>query len=75
MGKKSTSGRAYAIPNRKPTRVFTNGSVVIKVFYSIYQAEVFQTADNHTQRMTMKHNDYENFENRLFSNGFKLSVV
>lgn len=75
MAKKSTSGRAYNVPLGKPMRYFTNGSVSIKVYYNTWQNEVYQTTKEHTQRITMKHSDYDNFESRLFANGFKLAGV
>lgn len=70
--KKSSSGIPYVFPIGKPTYNFVKDAINIKVYYnSRGPVEVFQTSNNHTQRMSMSHNDYENFENRLKSNGFK----
>lgn len=72
MAKKSSSGCAYNVPTGKPYRSFTNGKSLIKVFYNMHNAEIFQTTDERTQRVVVTHSDYDNFESRLFNNGFKL---
>jgi hypothetical protein len=71
MAKKSSSGCAYVIPMGKPYRTFTNGKSLIKVFYNMYNAEVFQTIEEKTQRLVVTHSEYDNFESRLITNGFK----
>lgn len=72
MAKKSSSGVPYAMPSGRPSYVFEKCGINIKIFYNtLRQIEVYQTSNNHTQRMVMTPNDYENFENRLKSNGFK----
>jgi len=72
MAKKSSSGIPYVFPAGKPSYVYEKDAINIKVYYNAFKnVEVFQTCNGHTQRMPMSHNDYENFENRLKSNGFK----
>lgn len=76
MAKKSSSGIPYVFPAGKPTYSFVKDAINIKVYYnSSRNVEVFQTMNNHTQRMSLSHNDYENFENRLKLNGFKPALV
>lgn len=71
MAKKSSSGVPYVKPAGKPTYKFSKNGIIIEVFYNAFKVvEIYQTSNGHTQRMTMNHNDYENFENRLKSNGF-----
>ena len=72
MAKKSSSGCAYNIPTTRPYRSFTNGKASIKVFDHTHNAEIFQTTEERTQRLIVSHSEYDNFESRLFSNGFKL---
>ena len=70
--KKSSSGIPYVFPAGKPTYNFVKDAVNIKVYYNSSRAvEVYQTSNGHTQRLSLSHNDYENFENRIKSNGFK----
>ena len=75
MAKKSSSGVPYVMPSGKPTYNFVKDAINIKVYYNSKLVEIFQTASGHTQRMTMNHNDYENFENRLKNNGFKVLAL
>lgn len=72
MAKKSSSGKSYAEPNRTPNYKFIKGDTLIKVYYNAFKAvEVYQTFKEHTQRVLMNQNDYENFENRVLTSGFK----
>mgnify|MGYP006280346223 CR=1 FL=1 len=72
MAKKSSSGIPYIKPFGKPSYSFSKEGTVVDVYYaSSKPVEVYQTMNGHTQRVTMSRNDYENFENRLKSNGFK----
>lgn len=71
MAKKSSSGSAYVMPSGKPYRTFNNGTSLIKVFYHMNSAEIFQTTKDHTQRLVLTHSDYDNFESKLTCNGFK----
>jgi hypothetical protein len=73
MAKKSSSGCAYTMPMGKPYRSFTNGKTLIKVFYSMHNAEVYQVTENHTQRVVISHCEYDNFESRILTNGFKVA--
>lgn len=71
MAKKSSSGIPYVKPNITPNYTFVKDNTSIDVYYNISKlVEIFQTSNKHTQRMTMSHNDYENFESRLKQNGF-----
>lgn len=72
MAKKSSSGIPYVKPVGIPNYSFSKEGTIVNVYYARSRpVEVYQTTNGHTQRVTMSHNDYENFENRLKSNGFK----
>lgn len=73
MAKKSSSGCSYTMPSGNPYRSFTNGKTLIKVFYNMYNAEVYQINDNQTQRVVVTHGEYDNFESRILTNGFKVA--
>ena len=70
---KTSSGKPYNKPSGKPTFCFVSTSgVTIQAFESMSQVEIFQAANGHEQRMVMKPSDFDNFYNRLLSNGFTL---
>ena len=68
-----TSGKPYTKPSGKPTFKFVNKvGIVIEAFETMSNVEIFQSANGHEQRMVMKPSDFDNFYNRLLSNGFAL---